>query len=78
MAQPEDDRARAVRSCLDSADDRRRNARHIREHAARPNLDPQTRAEMLRAASACDQQANWWEAGAEDVGADAPAFPRRT
>lgn len=77
MAQPEDDRAHNVHSYLDSANDWRRNARHVREHADQPHLDPQTRAALLREASACEKQADMWQAQAEDPGADAPAFPRR-
>ncbi len=63
----EDDRIRGVRSCLESADAWRQNAGYVRERAARSQLNPQTRAALLREADASDRQADWWEAGAEDA-----------
>ena len=61
-----EDRARSARSCLESADAWRQNARYVRGRAARPQLDPQVRAALLREADASDRQAEWWEAEAED------------
>lgn len=60
----EDDRIRGVRSCLESANAWRQNAGYVRDHAARPQLDPQARAALLREAEASDRQADWWEAEA--------------
>jgi len=77
MAQPEDDRADSVHSYLDSANDWRRNARHVRELADRPHLDPQARAALLREAGACEKQADIWQAQAEDAGAEALMFPAK-
>ena len=76
MVQLEDDRTGSPRSYLGSADAWRRNAGHVREHAARPHLDPQARAALLREADTCEKQANMSQAEAEDIGASAPAFPR--
>lgn len=56
----EDDRIRRVRSCLESAEAWRQNARYVRQHAARPYLNPQARAVLLREAEASDRQAEWW------------------
>lgn len=56
----EDDRTRSVRSCLESAEAWRQNARYVRQHAARPHLNPQARAALLREAEASDRQAEWW------------------
>lgn len=64
-AMAEDGRARSARSCLESAEAWRQNARYVRQHAARPHLNPQARAALLREAEASDRQAEWWvnEAG---------------
>ena len=61
-----EDRARSACSCMESADAWRQNARYVRERAARPQLNPQTRAALLREADASDRQAEWWKAEAED------------
>jgi len=61
----EDDRTRSVRSCLESAEAWRQNARYVRQHAAWPHLNPQARAALLREAEASDQQAEWWVNEAE-------------
>ncbi len=66
VAQPEDGRARSVRSCMRSADAWRQNARYVRERAGRPQLNPQARAALLREADVSDRQAEWWEVEAED------------
>jgi hypothetical protein len=69
MANPvtaEDDRTRNIRSCLESAEAWRQNARYVRQHAARPHLNPQARAVLLREAEASDRQAEWWVNGAEE------------
>ncbi len=62
----EDDRTRSVRSCLESAEAWRQNARYVRQHAARPHLDPQAGTALLREAEASDRQADWWVNEAED------------
>ena len=62
----EDDRTRSVRSCLESAEAWRQNARYVRQHAARPHLDPQARTALLREAEASDRQAEWWVNEAEE------------
>ncbi len=77
MAQPEDDRADSVHSYLGSADTWRQNARHVRELADRPHLDPQARAALLREAGACEKQADMWRTQAEDAGAEALMFPAK-
>lgn len=46
----EDDRTRSVRSCLESAEAWRQNARYVRQHAARPHLNPQARTALLHEA----------------------------
>jgi len=77
MAQPEDDRADSVHSYLGSAETWRQSARHVRELADRPHLDPQARAALLREAGACEKRADVWQTQAEDAGAEVLAFPRR-
>jgi len=53
-------------SCLASAERWRRQAQHVREHADRSYLQPQQRKALLAEAEACDRQADWWVAGADD------------
>lgn len=62
----EEDRTRNIRSCLESAEAWRQNARYVRQHAALPYLDPRARATLLREAEASDLQAEWWDNGAEE------------
>ena len=64
-AMAEDDHARSARSCLESAEAWRQNARYVRQHAARPHLTPHARAALLREAEASDHQAEWWVNEAE-------------
>ena len=58
----------------------RRQAGYTREHAQLRHLRPEQREMLLREAEACDRQANWWLAGAEDYAPDAtsaePEGPR--
>lgn len=54
------------RSCLASAERWRRQAGHAREHAGRSYLQPPQRKALLAEAEACDRQADWWVAGADD------------
>ena len=42
-AMAEDDHARSARSCLESAEAWRQNARYVRQQAARPHLTPHAR-----------------------------------
>ncbi|MDT8278725.1 hypothetical protein RQ734_21955 [Roseomonas mucosa] len=53
-------------SCLSSAEQWRRQAFHVREHAGRAYLRPEQREALLLEAEACDRQADWWLAGADD------------
>ena len=53
-------------SCLASADRWRRQAEQVREHAERSYLLPRQREALLAEAEACDRQADWWVAGADD------------
>lgn len=53
-------------SCLASAERWRRQAEHVREHAGRSYLQPRQRKALLAEAEACDRQADWWVAGADD------------
>ena len=53
-------------SCLASAERWRRQAEHVREHAGRSYLQPRQRKALLAEAQACDRQADWWVAGADD------------
>lgn len=53
-------------SCLASADRWRRQAEQVREHAGRSYLQPGQRRALLAEAEACDRQADWWVAGADD------------
>jgi len=53
-------------SCLASAEQWRRQAEQIREHAGRSYLQPRQRDTLLAEADACDRQADWWVAGADD------------
>ena len=59
-------------SCLSSAEQWRRQAGHLREHAQRGYLRPEQREALLAEAEACDRQADWWVAGAEDYSAGSP------
>ena len=54
------------RSCLASADRWRRQAEQVRDHAGRSYLRPQQREALLAEADACDRQADWWLAGADN------------
>ena len=66
--------------CLRSAEEWRRQAGHVREHAQLRLLHPGQREMLLREAEACDRQADWWLTGAEDYAPDAagaePEGPR--
>jgi len=53
-------------SCLSSAEQWRRQAKQIREHAGRSYLQSRQRDALLAEADACDRQADWWLAGADD------------
>ena len=53
-------------SCLASAGQWRRQAEQVREHAGRSYLLPERRDALLAEAAACDRQADWWVAGADD------------
>lgn len=53
-------------SCLASAERWRLQAEHAREHAGRSYLRPGQRKALLTEAEACDRQADWWVAGADD------------
>ena len=54
------------RSCLTSFDRWRRQAEHVSEHAGRSYLLPRQREALLAEAEACDRQADWWVAGADE------------
>jgi len=58
-------RARSVAICLARADDWRRQAGHLRDHAAQPHVAPDVSAVLLREAAAAEQMAALWLAGAE-------------
>jgi len=58
-------RARSVAICLTRADDWRRQAGHLRDHAAQPHVAPDVSAVLLREAAAAKQMAALWLAGAE-------------
>lgn len=60
-------------SCLSSAEQWRRQAFHVREHAGRAYLRPEQREALLLEAEACDRQADWWVAGADDYGPGSPS-----
>jgi hypothetical protein len=62
------------RSCLASAERWRRQAEHIRTHAARSYLKPDQRGALLTEAEACDRQADWWLDGADAYPATAAAI----
>lgn len=64
----EQERAHSARSCQESADAWRQNARYVRQHADRPHLIPKVRDALLREAEASDRQADWWLAEAENEG----------
>ena len=53
-------------SCLASAEQWRRQAEQVREHAGRSYLQPWQRDALLTEADACDRQADWWVASADD------------
>ena len=53
-------------SCLSSAEQWRRQAEQVREHAGRSYLQPRQREALLAEADACDRQADWWVDGADD------------
>lgn len=57
--------AHSVAICLARAADWRRQARHLRDHAAQPHLTPDVSAVLLREAAAAEQMAALWLAGAE-------------
>jgi hypothetical protein len=61
------DRNPSVRSCLESNAAWRRQAQHLREHAAQPHLSDRQRAILLREADAAARQANMWLNGAIDL-----------
>jgi hypothetical protein len=54
----------ARQSCLASNAAWRRQAGHLRQHAAIPHLTEQQRLSLLREAEAADHQAEMWLAGA--------------
>ena len=60
-------------SCLSSAEQWRRQAGHLRDHAQRGYLRPEQREALLAEAEACDRQADWWVAGADDYGPGSPS-----
>ena len=53
-------------SCVASAERWPRQAEHVREQAGRSDLQPRHREALLAEAEACDRQADWWVAGAQD------------
>jgi hypothetical protein len=67
-------------SCLASVERWRHAAEHVREHARRRYLSPQQRETLLAEAEACDRQAAWWLAGADEYvtvpAAERPALSR--
>ncbi|QDJ12279.1 hypothetical protein HVPorG_05055 (plasmid) [Roseomonas mucosa] len=52
--------------CLSSAAQWRQQASHVREHAEREYLWPEQSKALLLEADACDRQADWRFAGADD------------
>lgn len=58
------DRVPAVRSCLQSNAEWRRQAANLRTHAGKPGLPANQRDCLFREAMAADRQADMWLAGA--------------
>ena len=59
-------RAQGLGLCEATAQEWRRSACNLREHAARPGLAQHVRDALLREAACSDRQASLWEAGAQD------------
>ena len=68
-------RARGTALCRGEAEWWRREAANVRNHAALPHLDAAARATLLRSADRCDDEAVYWEAGAQDCKALDAAAP---
>ena len=66
FARTPEQQARDRRLCLERAADWRGQAGHVRDHAAQPHLMPDVRAGLLRNACICDDEAEYWEAGAQE------------
>jgi hypothetical protein len=64
METPMSDAGIARQSCLASNAAWRRQASHLRQHAAIPHLTEQQGLCLLREAEAADRQADMWLAGA--------------
>ncbi len=60
-----EEHACSMRFCHGEAARWRRQAGHVRTHAALPHLSPGARAAVLESAASCDAQASWWDTGAE-------------
>jgi hypothetical protein len=59
--------------CRARADDWRRHAAVLREHATWPGLGSHTRHALQREAEAAEHMAAWWIQGAADAGASPAA-----
>jgi hypothetical protein len=57
----------ALRQCLASSAEWRREAAILREHAAMQHLRPGAKEQLLCEAQAADRQADWWLNGAIDL-----------
>lgn len=66
FARTPEQQASGKQACLERAREWRLQAGHVRGHAAQLHLAPDVRAGLLHSADACDAQAAWWEAGAQD------------
>lgn len=58
--------AQARRMCLGEAARWRGQAGLLRDQACQPHLPPDVRAALLRNARICDDDAEYWEAGARE------------
>lgn len=67
ISTPGSQHAQTFTSCLARAEDWRRQAGHLRDHAALPHLAASVSAVLLREALAADQMTEYWMAATENA-----------
>ncbi len=65
VSTPGEQHVQTITNCLARADDWRRQADHLRDHADQPHLAPSVSTVLLREAVAADQMAECWVAAAD-------------